>query len=199
MVNLPSFREMLVNPLFLATGDAVLGANCKSWTFSASGMLAVQGHGDAQPLHRDDLIYEYVPKGPGQPAYVMSTLFAISDFTAENGATQFVPGSHEWPLDREPTQDEVEQAVMPKGSIAIWLGSTLHGFGKNTTGQQRLGIPLTSCLGWLRQEENLYLSVPPEEAATYPEVLIQKIGYQQQGIGLGYLPNRPPDNHLREM
>ena len=68
MVNLPSYREMLVHPLFLATGDAVLGANSRSWTFSASGMLAVQGHGDAQPLHRDDLIYEYVPKGPGQPA-----------------------------------------------------------------------------------------------------------------------------------
>lgn len=199
MVNLPSFREMLVNPLFLATGDAVLGANCKSWTFSASGLLAVQGKGDPQPLHRDDLIYEYLPKGPGQPAYVMSAVFAISDFTAENGATRFVPGSHEWPLEREYSEDEVEQAAMPKGSIAMWLGSTLHGFGQNKTTEQRMGIPLTNCLGWLRQEENLYLSVPPEEAATYPEVLIQKIGYKQQGIGLGYLPNRPPENHLRQM
>ena len=197
MVRLPSFREMLVHPLLLAAGDAVLGANCSSWTFSATGMLAVQGGGDPQPLHRDDLIYEYLPKGPGQPAYVMSTLFAISDFTAENGATRFVPGSHEWPQERQPADDEIEQAVMPKGSIALWLGSTLHGFAVNQTSEQRLGIPLTSCLGWLRQEENLYLSVPPEEAATYPEKLIQKIGYRQQGIGLGYVPGRPEDNHLR--
>ena len=128
----------------------------------------------------------------------MSTLFAISDFTADNGATRFVPGSHEWPHDREAKEDEVEQAVMPKGSIAIWLGSTLHGFGENRTGQQRLGIPLTSCLGWLRQEENLYLTVPPEKAVEFPEALIQKIGYQQQGIGLGFVPAKRPDNHLRK-
>ena len=188
---------MLVHPLFLATGDAVLGPNCESWTFSASGMLAVQGNGDAQPLHRDDLIYQYVPKGPGQPAYVMSALFAISDFEIENGATRFVPGSHEWPLEREPAKDEIEQAVMPKGSVAIWLGSTLHGFGKNITGEQRLGIPLTSCLGRLRQEENLYLTVPPEAAAGFPEILIQKVGYKQQGVGLGFVPRKSPQNHLK--
>lgn len=197
IVQLPSYREMLINPLLLSTGDAVLGANSKSWTFSASGMLAVQGGGEKnQPLHRDDLIYEYLPRGTGQPTYVMSTLFAISDFTIENGATRFVPGSHLWETDREANEDEVEQATMPKGSIAIWLGHTLHGFAKNQTDEQRLGIPLTSCLGWLRQEQNLYYIVSPEEAANYPEILIQKIGYKQQGIGLGYVPNRPPENHL---
>ena len=200
MVNLPSFRQMVVNPKFLEIGDRILGPNCEQWTYSATSLLAVQpeGQGNTQMLHRDDLNYPYIDRTPGRPHVVMTVMFNITDFTAENGATRFVPGSHLWKEDREPKPEEIEQAIMPRGSLAVWVGATLHGFGDNRSSEQRIGIPMTNVVSWLRQEENLIISVPPEVARECPEVLIQKLGYAQQGLAIGTAPGRNPKNFLAE-
>jgi ectoine hydroxylase-related dioxygenase (phytanoyl-CoA dioxygenase family) len=61
-------------------------------------------------------------------------MWAVSDFAAESGATQQVPGSHRWPAGREPHDDEIVTAEMPRGSVLLWLGSTLHGAGASVAG-----------------------------------------------------------------
>ena len=112
-------------------------------------------------------------------------MWAITDFRADNGATLVVPGSHKWDKGRTATDDEVLSAEMPAGSVLFWLGGTLHGAGANTSEDWRYGVILTYSLGWVRQEENIYLDVPPERAAELSPELRKAIGYTMYRA-LGY-------------
>jgi ectoine hydroxylase-related dioxygenase (phytanoyl-CoA dioxygenase family) len=70
--------------------------------------------------------------------------------------------------------------------VLIYTGSVFHGGGANTTDAPRLGMNLTYCLNWLRQEENQYLSCPPEIASTFEPELQALMGYASGGYGLGF-------------
>ena len=86
---------------------------------------------------------------------------------------------------------DIVQAVMTKGSVLYYLGSTIHGGGANRSQLPRSGLVTTYSLGWLRQEENQYLSVPREVADSYPEHVRRLMGYQAHGKYLGVYPNDP--------
>lgn len=117
----------------------------------------------AQELHREEDSFTFfsVPR----PNLIVASMWAITEFRDDNGGTLLVPGSHKWPADRAAEQHEVVQAEMPAGSVLYWLGGTLHGAGANTSLDWRYGVILTYSLGWVRQEENQYLNVPPERLA----------------------------------
>ena len=112
-------------------------------------------------------------------------MWAVTDFTAENGGTLLVPGSHRWPKGRRATEEEIVSAEMEAGSVLIWLGGTLHGAGANVSDDWRYGIILTYSLGWLRQEENQALAVPDEVARRLPRDLLDMIGHTMNG-SLGF-------------
>jgi ectoine hydroxylase-related dioxygenase (phytanoyl-CoA dioxygenase family) len=132
-------------------------------------------------------------------------MVALTDFCAENGATRVVPGSHRWPLDRSPEPDEIADAEMPTGSAVLYLGSTIHGGGANSTGDEwRLGLHVSFVLGWLRTEENNYLAVPPAVAATLPRAAQEVLGYavhdaiESGGGYLGMMGLRDPVELMQE-
>ena len=103
-----------------------------------------------------------------------------------NGSTLIVPGSHRWEPGRTAEEHEVVSAVMPAGSVLVCLGGMLHGAGPNTSEDSwRRGVFASYCLGWLRQEENLYIDVPPRIAHTLPEPVRELIGYKSHGA-LGF-------------
>ena len=115
----------------------------------------------------------------------------------DNGATRVVPGSHRWP-DRDlgpahhvqPDPGRIAYAEMSAGSAVVYSGGTIHAGGANITDVPRRGAHLSYCLGWLRTEENNYLAVPPELAATLPRQAQEVIGYaihNSIGRGGGYL------------
>ena len=116
-------------------------------------------------------------------------MWAISDFRADNGATLIVPGSHTWHAQRRARDHEIIAAEMPAGAVLYWLGGTLHGAGANVATDWRYGIVLTYSLGWLRQEENQFLDVPPEVAQRLPAELRDMIGYKMYRA-LGYSMDR---------
>ena len=149
--------------------------------------------------------------GPGQPAQVMhrdrwawgthlkaiepqcNTIWALTDFSEKNGATRVVPGSVSWPDNRQAKAEEIQSAEMSKGSVLLYSGSVFHGGGENRSDRDRLGLNLTYTLGWLRQEENQYLSCPPEIAKTLDPELQELLGYTLGGYALGYYtPPLPP-------
>jgi ectoine hydroxylase-related dioxygenase (phytanoyl-CoA dioxygenase family) len=143
-----------------------------------------------QALHRDR-------EGWGNPLTgvepQLNTIWAMTDFTRENGATQVVPGSPAWLADRKATPDEIAPAEMSKGSCLIYSGSVIHGGGENTSATDRIGLNITYALGWLRQEENQYLSCPPHIAKNLDPALQSLIGYSMGGYALGYFtPPLPP-------
>ncbi|MEZ5226263.1 MAG: phytanoyl-CoA dioxygenase family protein [Acidimicrobiales bacterium] len=112
-------------------------------------------------------------------------MWAISDFTADNGGTLMVPGSHRWTADRVAQPDEIVAAEMPAGSVLVWLGGTLHGAGANVSDQWRYGVVVTYSVAWLRQEENQYLSIPPDVLATLSPELRALTGHTMHN-GLGF-------------
>jgi len=122
-------------------------------------------------------------------------MLALTDFNEDNGATRVVPGSHMWPLDQKALAGEAQQTVMQRGSVAVWLGSILHGMSINHTKQPRTGISSGYSLGWLRQEENQYLACPPDIARTLPQRVQQLLGYQITNPVLGFVDGM--DNHLQ--
>ncbi|MBT5434803.1 MAG: phytanoyl-CoA dioxygenase family protein [Alphaproteobacteria bacterium] len=182
----PSIAGIIADPTLVALGDAVLLENCKSYRIQVLAILEIWKGGKTQPLHRDFGVYEpYIMHEPGAKEILLSWIVAGTDFTKANGATRVVPGSHTWPLDRVARDHEVEIAEMPRGSGLIYLGSVLHGARINNTDQPRTGIVSGYAVGWLRQEENQYLSCPPEAAAKLPKLAQQLLGYRAHSPVLG--------------
>jgi ectoine hydroxylase-related dioxygenase (phytanoyl-CoA dioxygenase family) len=68
---------------------------------------------------------------------------------------------------------------MPKGSLLLYLGTTWHGGGANRSNRPRAGLINTYALGWLRQEENMYLQVSREVANKHSELIRRLLGYQK--------------------
>ena len=145
-----------------------------------------------QILHREEGSFTFFPLP--RPNIIVASMWAMSDFRADNGATLIVPGSHLWPEEREPEPDEILSAEMPAGSVLYWMGGLLHGAGENTSNDWRYGVILTYSLGWVRQEENQYLTVPRDIADSYPEHVRRLMGYQSHGPYLGVYPG-DPDEH----
>ena len=181
-----TFRSFVTHPLMLSVCDAILKPNCASYQLHVSSALVVGPGATEQVLHREDDAYQFfqVPR----PNLVLASMWAMTDFTAGNGATKLVPGSHRWPAGRMPRAEEVVAAEMPAGSVLIWMSGTLHGAGANTSDQWRFCVFLSYSLGWLRQEENQYLDVPPGLARTLPKELCDLVGYKlHRGLGFAEL------------
>ena len=183
--------ELVAHPLVLEVADAILGPYCDNYRLNSSDAIEIHPGETAQILHRDeDDLYPIINP---EVEYQISAMWALSDFTRENGATQLVLKSHRKNRGRSFTDDDVIQAVMPKGALLFYQGSTIHGGGANVCDMPRLGLSSTYNLGWLRQEENLYLSMPREIADSYPDRIRRLIGYQVHGGTLGLYPGDPDD------
>jgi ectoine hydroxylase-related dioxygenase (phytanoyl-CoA dioxygenase family) len=175
-------RTLTVHPVTMAACEAILGPNCESYQLHVSSALVVGPGATDQVLHREDDGYQFfkVPR----PNLVLASMWAITDFTAANGATNLVPGSHRWAADRVARPEEIVAAEMSAGSVLIWMSGALHGAGANRSDTWRFGVFLSYSLGWLRQEENQYLDVPPALARTLPSQLRDLVGYKiHRGLG----------------
>ncbi len=138
-----------------------------------------------QILHRDRGVWGgYIPR---KIETQLSTVWAITDFTKENGATQVVPGSHKWDRNRDPLEKEICFAEMKKGSVFIYTGSVIHGGGANNSEENRLGVFLHYAPTWLRQEENQYLSCPPTHCKRFNSRVESFNGLFKRGLRIRLL------------
>jgi ectoine hydroxylase-related dioxygenase (phytanoyl-CoA dioxygenase family) len=186
-----TFDQAAVHPLLLAVLDQVLG----HYQLSAPVGIRIGPGEQAQMLHRDDAIY---PLPEPHPPVVLNTMWPLDEFTAANGATRFVPGSHRWEPGRQPAPGEpVEVATMSPGSVMFYLGSLWHGGGANQTGQPRLGVILEYAAAWLRPQENHCLAVPRETVRQLPERLQELLGYNIYPPFVGYVDGSHPRRVLR--
>jgi len=189
--------ELLAHEKLLELMDRVLGPYCDTYTLSSNSLTVIGPDETPQPMHRDDALYPFTH--PTERHSHCTAFWALSDFTESNGATRLVPGSHLWDDKREPTEVESVQAIMPKGSVCIFVGAIYHGGSRNvTTNDWRIGMFAGYILGWLRQEQNFYLTVPPKIARTLPEKVARLIGYEVHKPFLGFVTDfRDPYDMLR--
>ena len=186
----PACRELVMHPGMLAACDVFLKRACDRYQLHLTQVIRIRPGQPRQPLHRDRLAWGGFLKDV-EPQ--LNTIWALTDFTEANGATQVVPGSPSWPESRKAEPAEVGYAKMKAGSVLIYSGSVIHAGGENLTEADRIGINITYCLGWLRQEENQNLSCPPAIARTLDPKLQALLGYSMGSYALGYFsPPLPP-------
>ena len=171
--------EVLVHPTLTGVADELLKPYCASYWMNTGQMMIVMPGGAPQYMHRDSDDWPAMCS-PTAPPCQISCMFALSDFTAENGATRVAPGSHLWSdYSRQAADDEITQAVMPAGSGMIYLGKTLHSAGANKTeSEARFGMHLSYVLGWLTPEEAGCLGVTEDRAKTFTKQQQQLLGYR---------------------
>eukprot|EP01046_Picozoa_sp_COSAG06_P017403 COSAG06_NODE_1181_length_10363_cov_10.391563_7_plen_145_part_00 len=131
-------------------------------------------HDGAGPV---DLLARKLPEAEVQ----LECMWAVSEFTEANGGTRFCPGSHLWPAGRVPRADEIVAAEVPRGSVLLWLGSTLHGSGASVPGTNRQGLLLGYCLSWLRPEQNMHFTCPADVAAAMDDRMAVRIPTKRLG------------------
>lgn len=186
----PACRDLVMNAQVLAAANRFLEPYCNRIQLHLTQVIRLEPGQPAQMIHRDRWAWGTWLKGV-EPQF--NTIWAITDFTRENGATQVVPGSTTWPDDRKAEPGEITQAVMSRGSVLLYTGSVFHAGGANRSDGERIGLNITYSLAWLRQEENQYLSCPPEIARELPTELQDLLGYTVGSYALGYYtPPLPP-------
>jgi ectoine hydroxylase-related dioxygenase (phytanoyl-CoA dioxygenase family) len=173
------------HPSVLGVCDEILGANASSYQLHLTQVIDIGPGEPAQQLHRDQWAWDFFPFPAGFEVEI-STIWAMHDFTDANGATRVVPGSNAWESGRRPSPADTVPAEMARGSVLVYTGSVFHGGGANRTERSRTAVNIDYCLGWLRQEENQYLSCPPDAARELPLELARLIGYRRAAFALGY-------------
>jgi ectoine hydroxylase-related dioxygenase (phytanoyl-CoA dioxygenase family) len=157
-----------------------------NYQVGVSSIIAIHPGEGAQPLHRDDSVWQWRHPGGYHQARVQ-IMVAVTDFTAENGGTMVVPGSHLWGDERGPRVEEADPTEMAAGSALIWVGGTFHGGGTNTSQDSRIGLTIGLDRGYLRQEENAFLTYPTELVKTFDEDIQRLLGWSTCPPGTGFV------------
>ncbi|GHJ44196.1 hypothetical protein Cs7R123_15380 [Catellatospora sp. TT07R-123] len=185
-------RRIMEKPVHMWVGQARIEMT-PNIQISATQAIQIDPGQGKQPLHRDDSLH--LRRHPG-PTTRVQLMLAMSEFTAPNGATLVIPGSHHWDDERAPRYAEAIPAAMPAGSGLLWLGGVYHGGGANTTDQPRTSLTVSYDLGNLRQEENQYLAVPRETVLGLPEEMQRLLGYDRCPPGVGWYEMQDPHRLL---
>ena len=184
VARMPSCTELIANQSVLAAARTFLAPYCSRIQLHVSQLIRIRPGETKQPIHRDRWAWPGDHLKHVEPLF--NTLWAITDFTTENGATQVLPGSSDWPDDRVGAEGEIVRAEMTRGSVMLYTGTVFHGAGANESNADRIGLRATYSLAWLRQEENQFLSCPPEVAKTLSTELQELLGYTLGSYALGY-------------
>lgn len=180
--------ELLTHSVYLALCDAVLAPSCARYQLNLAHVLDRGPGSERQILHRDEDVWIHLPRP--HPEIQLASIISLVDFTAENGATLLIPDSHRWGPQWEAIDNDLVPAEMSAGSAVVYLGSTVHAGGANITDGWRRGMHLSYCVGWLRTEENQYLSTPLDVARRLPRQSQELLGFAAHDAiedGGGYL------------
>jgi ectoine hydroxylase-related dioxygenase (phytanoyl-CoA dioxygenase family) len=182
-------EEILCHPFYAEICDAILGPNCAGYQLNVAQVMDRGPGAEQQLLHRDEDVWIHLPRPHAEVE--LASVIALVDFRAELGATVVAPGSHRWQRERQPKPEELACAEMPAGSAVVYLGSTIHAGGRNATADcWRRAMHMSFVVGWLRTEDNNYLSTPPDVARILPRRSQELLGYAAHdaiAAGGGYL------------
>ncbi|MES2445360.1 MAG: phytanoyl-CoA dioxygenase family protein [Pseudomonadota bacterium] len=195
LIRSPHTATLVQNRLILGIAETVLGPYCDGVQLNLTQGLAVHPGAPAQLPHRDEDMW---PGPKGTLEYMMIVIWPFTRFTPETGATRIWRGSHRLDRDLYVDDDRCISAVAEPGDAIVWLGSTLHGQGENSSDEIRRGLAVGYSLSWLKQYENQYLAYPPEIARTFPRELAALVGYRQLPPNLNNFEARSPMTLLED-
>jgi len=191
LVHGPLYERIPVHPDVLPVVERVLDPGL---LISSLSSIAIGPDEAAQMIHADDQVIG-LPKP--HPPIICNTMWAITDFTEENGATRLCPGTHQ--LDHSPVPMQHYDSIpaeMSKGSVLVWVGSLWHGGGANRTTRRRVGMAMNYCAGFIRQQENQQLGIPRETVKRFPRRLQELVGYSIYNGLIGHIDKQHPGRVL---
>jgi ectoine hydroxylase-related dioxygenase (phytanoyl-CoA dioxygenase family) len=186
----PVFAAVPAHPAVLPLVEGVLDEGC---LVSSLSSIAIDPGESEQPIHADDQV---IPLKKPHAALVCNSMWALTDFTEANGATRLVPGSHLRENPEYGGRYETIPAEMTKGSILIWNGALWHGGGANRSNERRTGLAMNYCAGFIRQQENQQLGIPPEMVRTFEPRLQELVGYGVYRGLIGHIDKQSPAQRL---
>jgi ectoine hydroxylase-related dioxygenase (phytanoyl-CoA dioxygenase family) len=201
------FQDIAEDAGIMALCDALFMPN---YLLTASQAIVISPGETPQPWHTDDTFYP-IPRP--RPMISLSTIVAVEDFTAENGGTEVIPGSHLWDegqmageyltgdMESDPSfADKLAgQSVsleMPAGSCVVFAGTLLHRGGANRGAGTRRALTHQYCEPWARTQENFFLAIPPREAAKMSPKIQSLLGYSIHPPFMGQLTASHPAKAL---
>jgi ectoine hydroxylase-related dioxygenase (phytanoyl-CoA dioxygenase family) len=192
----PHAAKFIQHELILQIVGYILQPFCDVVQLNLTQALEIHPGSPAQVPHRDQDMWA---GQKGSMEYLINVMWPFTEYTTENGATIVWPDSHK-------RQDEIllppENAIdaeMEPGSALLFLGSTLHSAGQNSSTQVRRGMINSYCLGWLKPYENQWLSYPPEIARNFSPELAALVGYCQHRPNLGNYEGQCPSVLLKDV
>jgi len=180
----PTSHQLIQHPLVMGACKGLL-KKASRFQLQLTQIISVYPGSPAQKLHQDETIWDFFPF-PQDYHPQCNLLWAMSEYTEENGATRVVPNSQDQ-KGRHYQYEESLPAVMKRGSALFYTGKVFHGAGANHSDGVRTALNVTYAAGWLRQEENQYLTTPIEVARSLPDDLLKLMGYQMGCLGMGYV------------
>jgi ectoine hydroxylase-related dioxygenase (phytanoyl-CoA dioxygenase family) len=193
LAKVESAAILVEHPRVLALMDALLLPN---YLLTACQAIHLRPGETEQAWHFDDGFYPiHRPRSPVS----ISTIWAIDDFTDDNGATEMIPGSHLWGDGERPEPDDVRRVrvTMPAGSAVVFQGTLWHRGGANRSEAPRCAISPQYCEPWARQQEAMMLAVGPR-AAQYSPRIRSMLGYSIHPPFMGFVDGVHPERLLRE-
>lgn len=192
------FEDLTADPRLLSLLDRFLQP---SYLLTASQAICIYPGEAAQALHTDDGFYRQ-PRP--RPAISLSLIGAIDAFTAANGATDIIPGSHRWSdadiaaLSPQKALSMLQPVVMPAGGAIVFQGTLLHRGGSNRSDGPRLAFTNQYCEPWGRTQENFYLGVPRERVQAMSPRLQDLLGYNIWPPFMGQVTGSHPLKSLED-
>jgi len=166
--------------------EGVLDDGC---LVSSLSSIAIDPGESAQPIHADDMV---IPLEKPHRTIVCNSMWALTDFTAANGATRLAPRTHREPNPVYGADCATIPAEMEKGSVLIWDGALWHGGGANTTQKRRTGLAMNYCAGFIRQQENQQLGLSPDLVKGFSPRLQELVGYGVYRGLIGHIDKKSP-------
>ena len=189
LVRSPVARDIVQHSLILEIARRVLEPWCDTIQLNLTQALALYPGAPPQLPHRDQDMWR---GAIGETEYLVNVMWPFTPYTSANGATVVWPDSHgRRALDGDEPRGEFAVELEP-GSALMFLGSTLHGGGGNSSDEVRRGAIISYCLGWLKPYENQWLAYPPQIARQFSRELAALVGYCQHRPNLGNYEGQCP-------
>ena len=178
------FRDLFVNPAVDALIDHLIGrlpskekARRLSSTNSFVKWQGEYGYGPTLGLHCDQGAN---PLPWGTRALTANATWCLTEYTLEDGALAYVPGSHRSNAHPSAGAAKLAKPVVCKpGAVIVWPGSTWHGaFPKRTPGLRLNAVAYYRHQAVLPQENlKVTMKEQPWEDCADPAMLRELIGF----------------------
>jgi ectoine hydroxylase-related dioxygenase (phytanoyl-CoA dioxygenase family) len=174
------FDKFTVIPRVLELNDYFLDSG---YLISAFHTIVINPGEKAQSLHHDD---GYIPAPRPRRPFGAAIMAAFDEYTATNGATRIIPGSHLWDSERRAKHEDTIPAICPEGGVVYFISTLWHGGGANGSEKPRKSATVQYCQPYIRPIENQILAVDPRKLDEIDPRIVDMMGYRVMEPFMGY-------------